>query len=235
MARLCLFPTTAEQLAKSFRSEFIYTPTMEAKWAKVLGNARRREPTDPALWSIDLLGDPSDPEIKALIDKTKALMKIAHGEKPKVSRHGMPIKKEMIRDDEGEETPSGLVVLKPKRYEQKRGSDAKNSGPIVVNSQNEPWPSDVLIGNGSLVRAKIHYYGWNRDTEGVGLSAELHAIQVIKHVEYEGGGGSTTADFAPVEGGCTLKAEEPEVVDEFAAQLREAAEQIGVKEDEYAF
>ena len=76
----------------------------------------------------------------------------------------------MIRDDEGEETPSGLVVLKPKRYEQKRGSDAKNSGPIVVNSQNEPWPSDVLIGNGSMVRAKIHYYGWNRESEGVGLS-----------------------------------------------------------------
>ena len=75
-----------------------------------------------------------------------------HGDKPKVSRHGMLIKDD--RDDEGEETPSGLVVLKPKRYEQKRGSDAKNSGPIVVNSQNEPWPSDVLIGNGSMVRLR---------------------------------------------------------------------------------
>ena len=207
---------------------------MEAKWAKVIGAARRREDTDPATWSIDLVGDPSEPELKALIDKTKSLMKVAHGEKPKVSRHGMPIRKEMIRDDDGEEQPSGLVVLKAKRFEQKRGSDAKNSGPIVVNSQNEPWPSDVLIGNGSLVRAKIHYYSWDRGSEGVGLSAELHAVQVIKHVEYEGGGGTNTADFAPVEGGCTLKAE-PEVVDEFAAQLREAAEKVGVEEEEFAF
>lgn len=235
MARLCLFPTTAEQLAKSFRSEFIYTPTMEAKWAKVIGAARRREDTDPATWSIDLVGDPSEPELKALIDKTKSLMKVAHGEKPKVSRHGMPIRKEMIRDDEGEEQPSGLVVLKAKRFEQRRGSDAKNSGPIVVNSQNEPWPSDVLIGNGSLVRAKIHYYSWDRGSEGVGLSAELHAVQVIKHVEYESAGTDISAGFAPVEGGCTLKAEDSETVDEFAAQLREAAEKVGVEEEEFAF
>ena len=35
-----------------------------------------------------------------------------------------------------------------------------------------------------MVIAKIHFYGWNRAKEGVGLSAELHGIQVVKHVPY---------------------------------------------------
>ena len=61
MARLCLFPTTAEQLAKSFRSEFIYTPTMEAKWAKVL--VLPAAASRPILhFGQSTLGDPSDPK-----------------------------------------------------------------------------------------------------------------------------------------------------------------------------
>ena len=43
-------------------------------------------------------------------------MKEAHGPKPKVSRYGMPIRKQMIRDDNGEQ-PSGMVILKLKLKE----------------------------------------------------------------------------------------------------------------------
>ena len=47
-------------MGKSWRSPDIYTPQMEAHWAKVLGAARRREDTDPAAWSIDLVADPTE-------------------------------------------------------------------------------------------------------------------------------------------------------------------------------
>ena len=66
----------------------------------------------------------------------------------------MPIK--AVRNDEGG-APSGLVVLKPKRYEQKRGSDYKNMADRCDSER--AWPSDVLIDNSCGPRSA----GWNRE------------------------------------------------------------------------
>ena len=78
----------------------------------------------------------------------------------------------------------GLLVLKAKRNLINKKLEAENAPPLVVDSQLNKWPASELIGNGSMVIAKIHFYGWNRAKEGVGLSAELHGIQVVKHVPY---------------------------------------------------
>ena len=224
-------------MGKSWRSPDIYTPQMEAHWAKVLGAARRREDTDPAAWSIDLVADPSEPAIAELIKKTQAFMKEAHGPKPKVSRYGMPIRKQMIRDDNGEEQPSGMVILKLK---EETRDGAKRQGPIVVDSQNNPWPQNNLIGNGSICCAKFHYFAWDRGSEGVGLSAELHAVQVVQWQPYEAAGSTPTAGFAPVEGGIVMVENPPEVAfgeieDEFAKSLREAAEALVPDQEEIPF
>ena len=218
-------------MPKQWRSDNIYTPVMEANWAKVLGKARAREEGDEATWSIDLLCDPNDEKIAALQKKIRGLMVEAHGNKPNVSRHGMPLKRHEVKDDNGEMQPTGMLVLKPKRIEQRRGSDIINEGPIVVDSQGSKWPASVLIGNGSLVRAKIHFWAWNRGGEGVGLSCELHAIQVVKHVSYERSG-VEEAGFDVVEGGAVAPADEapgtPSVVepDDFGQQLTAAAQAV---------
>ena len=85
-------------MPKQWRSDNIYTPVMEANWAKVLGKARVREEGDEAMWSIDLLGDPNDEKIAALQKKIRGLMVEAHGNKPNVSRHGMPLKRHEVKD-----------------------------------------------------------------------------------------------------------------------------------------
>ena len=69
--------------------------------------------------------------------------------------------------------------------------------------------------------AKIHFWGWNRTGEGCGLSAELHAIQVVKHVPYARAE-ETDGGFAAVPGGAVAPAT-PEAA-EFGAQLTAAAQ-----------
>ena len=79
-----------------------------------------------------------------------------------------------------------------------------------------------MIGNGSTVIAKIHFYGWNRHGEGCGLSAELHAIQVVKHVPYARAE-ETDGGFAPIPGGAVAPVTDPEAA-AFGAQLTAAAQ-----------
>ena len=209
-------------MPKAWRSEFIFTPPMEAMWAKVLGKARTREEGDNPTWSIDLVGAPEDKEVAALQQQIRGFMIEAHGSKPNVSRHGVPLKRQEAKDENGEMSPTGLLVIKAKRIEQRRGSDVVLEPPLVVDSQNKKWPATELIGNGSIVRAKIHFWAWNRGSEGVGLSTELHAVQVIKHLPYESAG-STEAGFDVVPGGASAPdtAEDP-----FAEQLRNKAQEV---------
>lgn len=168
----------------AYRSEIIYTPPMVANWAKVLGPARKRDDNDPAKWSIDLLCDPNDEATTKLRDQIRSFMVEAHGAKPKISANGMPLKRHEEKNDHGEKEPTGMLVLKASRKLENRAQGIENAPPLVLDSQCNPWPVSELIGNGSTVIAKVHFWGWSRTGEGVGLSCELHGVQVIKHVAY---------------------------------------------------
>ena len=206
----------------AYRSEIIYTPPMMANWAKVLGKARARQEGDEAMWSVDLLGDPNDEAITQLREQIRTCMVEAHGAKPKVSANGMPLKRHEEKNDMGEKEPTGMLVLKAKRKLINKAQGLENAPPLVVDSQNAKWPETELIGNGSTVIAKIHFYGWNRHGEGCGLSAELHAIQVVKHVPYARAE-ETDGGFAPIPGGAVAPVTDPEAA-AFGAQLTAAAQ-----------
>lgn len=217
----------------SYRSEIIYTPPMEANWAKVTGKARVREEGDEPMWSIDLLGDPNDEEITALRNKIRGFMVECHGAKPNVSKNGMPLKRHEVKDDNGEMQPSGLLCIKAKRKLINKALGAENAGPLVVDSQLNKWPDSELIGNGSMVIAKIHFWGWNRGKEGVGLSCELHGIQVVKHVPYST---EEPADggFSKVAGGAIAPLAEQFAAtdpDDFSGQLTAAAAAVESQDD----
>ena len=111
----------------SYRSEIIYTPPMEANWAKVLGKARAGNEGDEPMWSIDLLGDPNDEEVTALRNKIRGFMVECHGAKPNVSKNGMPLKRHEAKDDNGEMQPTGLLVLKAKRNLINKKLEAENA------------------------------------------------------------------------------------------------------------
>jgi hypothetical protein len=205
-----------------YRSEIIYTPPMMANWAKVLGKAQARSEGDEPMWSIDLLGDPNDEEIEKLRTKIRGFMVEAHGAKPKVSANGMPLKRHEEKNDHGEKEPTGMLVLKAKRKLINKAQGLENAGPTVLDSQCNKWPEGELIGNGSTVIAKIHFWGWSRAGEGVGLSCELHALQVVKHVPYSREQ-PADAGFGVVPGGAVAPITDPEAA-EFSQQLTAAAQ-----------
>jgi len=56
----------------------------------------------------------------------------------------------------------------------------------VFDAKMNPWPKDVLIGNGSIVKVCFSLYPWNVVARGgVGVTLRLKAVQIIDHVPYE--------------------------------------------------
>lgn len=66
------------------------------------------------------------------------------------------------------------------------GNGSANLPPFVQDAQGHPWPADVLIGNGSLVRVAYTIWKWNPNGEaGPGIGLNLEGVRVIMLVPYE--------------------------------------------------
>lgn len=72
---------------------------------------------------------------------------------------------------------AGETGYKFKRHPEKNGWEY--SAPVVVDKDNNPWPNDVAIGNGSLVEINVCVY----DTRG-GLGPKGHRLQSVKVLEH---------------------------------------------------
>lgn len=56
----------------------------------------------------------------------------------------------------------------------------------VFDARKNPWPKDVRIGNGSLVKVCFTLWPWNvKPRGGVGVTMHPRAVQVINHIPYE--------------------------------------------------
>ena len=230
----------------SWQSKIVYTPPMLAHYphlAEPVGGTGERDcPDDEKFWRLVVIGNQGDDQMQAFFNQIKGFMKEAHGPdvgpgknaKPKLGRFGMPMRPEMKENDDGEPVPTGRFTMNVKRALIHGGSKRKQGGPLIVDSQRNKWDRSILIGNNSVVKVKLHFYSWDKTAlkQGVGLTAELHAVQVIEHVPYEGGSGPITADgFDVVEGGAIApKVEQDDFqnlppADDFSQQLRKAAEE----------
>ena len=233
-----------------WQSPVIYTEPFICEYAKVLGEARGigADALDKdKAWSMNLLGSAEDKQIVALREQIMGFMKEAHGEgvgfgkssKPKISANGMPLKAETIKNEEtGEPELTGRMKFVVKRKLVQKGG-AYNEGPLVIDSQGNEWPQNVLIGNKSIIRVKFHFYGW--EYEGVGLSTEMHAVQVVEHIPY-GGAEELSADgFGVVKGGAIAPKEEEAApaADEcnldFSKQLAAAASEVEAMDENIPF
>lgn len=65
-----------------------------------------------------------------------------------------------------------------------QGKNRDNNPPEVVDAQKRPFPSDKLVGNGSLVNVQYKPYEWTWKGNA-GIGADLSKIQVVELVEYE--------------------------------------------------
>ncbi len=226
-----------------WQSPVIYTEPFICEYAKVLGPAVGNKgkgvevPDSEKAWSLNLLDSAEAKKVIALREQLMGYMREAHGEsvgfsknsKPRISGNGMPLKAETIKNEEtGEPELTGRMKFVVKRKLVQKGG-AYNEGPLVIDSQQNAWPQNVLIGSNSVVRVKFHYYAW--EYEGVGLTAELHAVQIIEHVPY-GSKEELSADgFGNFEGGAIApKEEEAPAADEckldFSQQLAAAASEV---------
>ena len=206
------------------------------------GSGKADGPDKDKSWRLNVVGDQNDPKVKAFLNQIKGFMKEAWGPEvgfkkdsnPIISKNGMPMRPEMVQNDDGEMVKTGRLSMKVTRKLIDGRTKAPQGGPLLVDSSGvKAWPKSLLIGNDSVVSVKLHFWAWDRrsEGEGVGISAELHGVQVIEHIPYEGGGAEINADgFAPVAGGAVAP-DAPEddfqnlPQDDFSQQLRKAAEE----------
>ena len=76
----------------------------------------------------------------------------------------------------------------------------------VYDNENKEWDKQTKIGNGSKGRIAFSLYGWDFPGKGVGVTAQLKAVQVIEHVAYDASGPSDFG-FEAVEGNASSRNE----------------------------
>ena len=241
----------------SWQSKTVYTPPMFASYPMLFdprnGSGKPDGPDEDKAWRLNVLGDENDPKVQEFFAEIKGFMKEAWGPEvgfgkkanPVISQNGMPMRPEMQQNDNGELVKTGRYTMKVSRKLIDGRSKKPQGGPLIVDSDLNKWPSSALIGSGSVVSVKLHFWAWDRRhaNEGVGLSAELQAVQVIEHIPYEGGSEEISADgFGKIKGGAVApKVEQDDFQnlpqDDFSKQLRQAAEETeaasaGYSEDE---
>jgi len=57
--------------------------------------------------------------------------------------------------------------------------------PKVVDSAKNPWPENMQIGNGSVIKCSISPYEW-RYQKKAGISASLNSIMIVDYTPYVG-------------------------------------------------
>ena len=89
--------------------------------------------------------------------------------------------------------PSNEKIPHPYTTIRSKVAEGRN-GPRVIDSQKNPIPSNILIGNGSKVRVRFFTY----DYDGEYHAAILQEVQVIELVRYER---DNSSELGEVKGG----------------------------------
>lgn len=128
------------------------------------------------------------------------------------------LKRTKVKVDEDTKKPKeyddypGLKVFTLRRKTHKRGEapglfgEAKT--PLtVVDSNNNPLPSSILVGNGSKVRVSVNPYTMTIKGKEI-TGHDLLGVQILELVRYAGKSEGNKSQFEPVKGGFTVTNEE---------------------------
>lgn len=115
--------------------------------------------------------------------------------KPKLKESGNPIRP-------SEEHP-GMVEIRLKVKAHK--ADGTRRRVKVVDSQLNPVPNEIRIGNGTTANVKISLWPWYNPAQGAGVTLKPNGVQIIDLKEFQGGGGE---DFEAVDDGFTAETNE---------------------------
>lgn len=169
-------------LQNCMASKVLVSPAGELMWAKVLrpGIANKGKSTEKEMWSCELLLSKDDAEAQAFAKLLKERFIEAHGSAARPGPNGLPYRTYL--DEAGDETQLWAFRFGRNRFTS-RGQEL--APPVVQDSQGSPWPSDVLIGNGSAGRVAFSPWHWTNPEGGKGISLNLEGVRVLHLVEYQ--------------------------------------------------
>jgi len=184
-------------------SEILFTPRASVRWAHLVTPRKQLDESKPLAWTCEMVLEPAaNPAHKAFLAKLDQVFTDTHGSKKKRSDKGTPWKAD-------KEDPSKIVLkFKTQQFTREDGSTAP--GPQIIDAKKQAW-NGAAIGNGSQLIIKFSTYGWERP-EGVGLSLQPKAAQVLELVPYESA--DNTEGFEEQDGFSVAASEQ--FVDEFA-------------------
>jgi hypothetical protein len=161
--------------------ETMVTPLGDLMWAKILtpGIQNAGKASEKEAYSIELLMPKGDAEAQAFVKKLKQLFVAEHGAAARPGQNGMPVKTYL--DEKGDETDLWKFSFS-RNVATKRGTPLPP--PIVQDAKGQPWPVDMLIGNGSTGKVAFTYYSWDSPEGGKGISLQLEAVRVITYQPY---------------------------------------------------
>lgn len=167
-------------------------------WAAVLRpklkNAGKAD--EKLAYECDLLLGMADKDAQGLIGVIKGVFADRFGANARPGSKGIPVRRYV--DDDGNETDIWKLSFS-RNVVTARGTALPP--PVVQDAKGNPWPVDLLIGNGS--EGKVAFRAWTWDNEGgKGVSLELHGVRVLSHVPYEAA--DAAAAFGGPEDGCDL-------------------------------
>ena len=172
----------------------------EALWAKVFTPDTKFDAN--GIYSVDVLIDES--EAAALIEKIEAVRDAYMAEE--VKRKPAKAKTHSVRpvcephfDQDGNDTGMVKFKTKIKAQGQRKDGSTYTQKVAVVDAKRKPIVEEMEIGNGSEIKVAVELRPYEMSsTKQFGVSLRLKAVQVVKLVEYGGGGIDV---FAEVEGG----------------------------------
>jgi hypothetical protein len=97
--------------------------------------------------------------------------------------NGRPWKKETETLGDGTERETGLTRITFNRDVRTKGG-ADLPPPSVEDAAGQPWPANVMIGNGSFGRIAFSVYAWDNPAGGKGISLNLLGVRLLRHVPY---------------------------------------------------
>lgn len=105
--------------------------------------------------------------------------------------------KDVTDKDTGKPTGEVEFKFKMKASGVNQEGDKWEQRPKIFDPAGNPIaPSDApMIGSGTTCKVNFHISGWNTNI-GCGISLKLRAVQIIKLVEYSGGGDAASFGFS---------------------------------------
>lgn len=188
------------------QSKTLVSPKSELMWAKVLkpGVANPGKPDERLEYSIDLLLAKADADAQEMVKAIKQVFVDAHGTASRPGANGLPWKTYL--DEQGNETDLWKFTFR-RGVETRRGNPVPP--PVVQDAKGNPWPVDVLIGNGSVGKVAFKPYAWNHPEAGKGVSLQLEGVRVLHLVPYVPPNAAEA--FGDAEEGYVLTGDEPRV------------------------